>query len=153
MAVTPYSDEFDIDNDIDDEIDEDLKSDYENQPNKTFKMLDNVKRFNGVIDEQDGEEAIKQTVFCILQTQRYSCEIYSDNYGFEYEDLIGKDINYICAVLPSRIKDALTVDDRIEDVTNFAITQNGKNKLDVSFTVVTGSDNEIDINTEVNMNV
>lgn len=45
------------------------------------------------------------------------------------------------------------VDDRIEDVTNFAITQNGKNKLDVSFTVVTGNDNEIDINTEVNMDV
>ena len=40
--------------------------------------------------------------------------------------MIGQDVDYICAVLPSRIKEALTMDDRIEDVTDFDISVKNK---------------------------
>lgn len=154
MAVTLYSSdantEYDIDSD--NEVDEEVEAYSKQETNKTFQMIKSVERFNGMIDEEDSEEAIRQTIFCILQTERYSCEIYSNNYGFEYQDLVGKDTQYICAVLPSRIKEALLVDDRIEDVTNFNMEIN-KKSIKVNFTVVTTDNDEIETETEVDISV
>ena len=59
--------------------------------------------------------------------------------------------DYVCAVLPSRIKEALTMDDRIEDVTDFDISVKKKNVF-AKFTVVT-ADEDLEIETEVNINV
>ena len=42
---------------------------------------------------------------------------------------------YVLSELPRRIKDALLVDNRITDVTDFEFEQNGK-KLLVKFTVI-----------------
>ena len=120
-------------------------------PNRTFKMNTDVKRFSGKIDEENTESAIRQAVFCMLNTQRYNSEIFSTNYGFEFQDLIGQDVDYICAVLPSRIKEALTMDDRIEDVTDFDISVKNKSVF-AKFTVVT-ADEDVEIDTEVNINV
>ena len=117
----------------------------------TFKMNTDVKRFSGKIDEENTESAIRQAVFCMLNTQRYNSEIFSTNYGFEFQDLIGQDVDYICAVLPSRIKEALTMDDRIEDVTDFDISVKNKSVF-AKFTVVT-ADEDVEIDTEVNINV
>ena len=102
-------------------------------------------------DEENTESAIRQAVFCMLNTQRYNSEIFSTNYGFEFQDLIGQDVDYICAVLPSRIKEALTMDDRIEDVTDFDISVKNKSVF-AKFTVVT-ADEDVEIDTEVNINV
>ena len=110
-----------------------------------------AKRFSGMIDEEDSESAIRQVVSCILNTQRYNDEAFSSDYGFEYQDLIGQDKDYVCAVLPSRIKEALTMDDRIEDVTDFDISVKKKNVF-AKFTVVT-ADEDLEIETEVNINV
>ena len=133
----------------DDEIDNDVT--VLSYPNRTFKMNTDVKRFSGKIDEENTESAIRQAVFCMLNTQRYNSEIFSTNYGFEFQDLIGQDVDYICAVLPSRIKEALTMDDRIEDVTDFDISVKNKSVF-AKFTVVT-ADEDVEIDTEVNINV
>lgn len=148
------SNDYNYDDDIigeseDDEIDNDVT--VLSYPNRTFKMNTDVKRFSGKIDEENTESVIRQAVFCMLNTQRYNSEIFSTNYGFEYQDLIGQDVDYICAVLPSRIIEVLTMDDRIEDVTDFDISVKNKSVF-AKFTVVT-ADEDVEIDTEVNINV
>lgn len=148
------SNDYNYDDDIigeseDDEIDNDVT--VLSYPNRTFKMNTDVKRFSGKIDEENTESAIRQAVFCMLNTQRYNSEIFSTNYGFEYQNLIGQDVDYICAVLPSRIQEAITMDDRIEDVTDFDISVKNKSVF-AKFTVVT-ADEDVEIDTEVNINV
>ncbi len=73
----------------------------------------------------DGLEAIKQAVYLILHIERYDFVIYSWNYGIQLKDLFGKPTTYVCAVLPSRIKQALMQYDRIQNVYDFEVSANG----------------------------
>ncbi len=82
----------------------------------------------------DGIEALKQAIFLILSIERYDYVIYSWNYGIELKDLFGKPTTYACAVLPSRIKQALMQDDRIQDVSDFVTDVEG-NTVKVEFKV------------------
>lgn len=107
-------------------------------PNKTYNIVDgedntSLTRVKGYVDEL---EAIRQTIYLILSTERYAYIIYSWDYGIELIDLFGKPISYVMSELPRRIEEALTIDERIESVTDFEFEQNGK-KLNVKFTVVT----------------
>lgn len=92
---------------------------------------------NGFCDKL---EALRQSVYCILSTDRYEYIIYSGNYGIEIKDLIGKPISYVCAVIKGRIEDALLTDDRIESVKDFSLTR-GKSSVLVEFTVVSSLGN------------
>lgn len=83
-----------------------------------------------------GLEAMRQTVQNILQTPRYEFQIYSINYGVDFDDLIGADPDYIRATLPVRVRDALSVDDRILSVGDFTFEFNGDHAL-VTCNVVT----------------
>ena len=95
-------------------------------PNKTYKAVvderlvigQNVykNRINNYVDDLD---AIEQTIYFILGTERYQFPIYSWNYGVELIDLFGKPMPYVKAELPERIKEALTMDERISDVIDF----------------------------------
>lgn len=89
-------------------------------PSKTYKLNDNNKIYNYV----DGLEAIKQAVYKILSTERYEYMVYSWNYGFEVEDLIGEPYNYVVLELKDRITEALLQDDRIEELKNFRFSKN-----------------------------
>ena len=119
----------------------------ENHPTLTFRAvvdenlaIGNIRfrnRINGLLDDLD---AVEQSVYLILGTERYKFPIYSWDYGIELADLFGKPMPFVMAELPERIKEALTVDERISNVTDFEFTQNGK-KLEVSFTVVTDAGN------------
>lgn len=82
----------------------------------------------------DGIEALKQAIFLILSIERYDYVIYSWNYGIKLKDLFGKPTTYACAVLPSRIKQALMQDDRIQDVSDFVTDVEG-NTVKVEFKV------------------
>lgn len=82
----------------------------------------------------DGIEALKQAIFLILSIERYDYIIYSWNYGIELKDLFGKPTTYACAVLPSRIKQALIQDDRIQNVYDFVTNAEG-NTVKVEFKV------------------
>ena len=70
----------------------------------------------------DSLEALRQSIYCILSTDRY-------------DYIIGKPISYVCAVIKGRIEEALLIDDRIESVTDFVITK-GMGSVLVAFTVV-----------------
>lgn len=89
---------------------------YETQPSLTYKLNTNTDTFNGYVDEQ---EAYKQTVYKILNTERYEHIIYSWNHGIELKDLFGQPIPYVVPELERRITEAIMQDDRTVSVTDF----------------------------------
>ncbi|WP_128894622.1 DUF2634 domain-containing protein [Longirhabdus pacifica] len=101
------------------------------QPTKTYKLTNT--RISGYTDEQ---EAMKQAIYKILNTERYAYVIYSWNYGFEWQDLIGKPSSYVYPVLQQRITEALTQDERITSVDAFSFSSHKKD-VHISFTVHT----------------
>lgn len=104
---------------------------------RTYRWDRKTNRIQGFID---GLEAVEQTIYKILNTERYEYLIYSFFYGFEIEDLIGQDITYIKADLKRRVEEALTQDDRIERIENFSINLGvEKDQLMVSFDAITAS--------------
>ncbi|MCC0724860.1 DUF2634 domain-containing protein [Clostridioides sp. ZZV14-6009] len=102
-------------------------------PSKTFKLHIEKNRVDGICDDV---EALKQTIFLILNTERYEHLIYSRNYGVELNDLIGEPITFVIPELERRITEALIQDDRIENVDNFEF-QNIKGKIHCKFIVHT----------------
>ena len=106
-------------------------------PNKTYKVEVDKNRINGYAE---GLDSVEQAVNFILSTERYKYIIYSWDYGVELYDLIGKPVTYVMSELPRRITEALTQDNRIDDVTDFEFKKRGK-KLSVTFTVVTNMGN------------
>ena len=83
----------------------------------------------------DNIESIKQSIYKILSTERYTYTAYDWQYGIELNDLIGQSKSLVKAVLPDRIKEALLVDDRIEDVLDFSFEDISKTELIVTFNV------------------
>ena len=102
-------------------------------PSKDYKMDLDRKNIRGFTDEVD---EIKQAVFKILNTERYDHLIYSWDYGIELKDLYGEPQYYVIPELERRIIEALTQDDRIDDVDGFEFKVE-KDKIQVSFTVHT----------------
>lgn len=97
----------------------------------------------------DGLESVIQAIYLILNTERYKFIIYSWDYGVELVDLYGKPIPYVIAELPRRITEALFVDDRIVDVTDFEFEKIG-NSLSVTFKVHSNQ-GDVSIGMEVNV--
>ena len=104
----------------------------ETRPSKNYKMDIDYNIINGSVDEL---EAVRQAVFKILNTERYQYPVYSWDYGIELDDLFGEPVDYVCAELERRVKEALTADDRIESVDSFRFDVSKKKIVDVSFSV------------------
>lgn len=104
------------------------------QPDLTYRLGNTTAA--GKIDKL---ESIKQAVYHILSTERYSSPIYDDNYGVELEQYIGKDIGYIQADIENTLKEALTQDDRITNVVVNDVKKSDKQKnaCVIEFTVYT----------------
>lgn len=106
-------------------------------PSRTYKInfdndAESPHRINGYVNDV---EALKQTIYLILSTERYEFNIYSWDYGVELIDLFGQPMDYVMSELPRRITEALITDDRIDDVIDFEFEKNGKRLL-TKFTVV-----------------
>lgn len=104
------------------------------QPSKTYLMNHDNKQIRGFAD---GINAMEQTIFNILNTERYKYVIYSWNYGIELSDLYGKDPSYVRPELKRRITEALLQDSRIEGIDGFGFSQVEQGKLNCSFIVHT----------------
>lgn len=92
-------------------------------PSKTYKLIINENKNDRIAGFVDNLEAIRQAVYHILMTERYSYAIYSDNYGIELEQYIGKNMDYLESTIESTLKEALLVDLRITDVQVTDITR------------------------------
>lgn len=99
----------------------DIKSDA-SMPTLTYRIdLKNNRVQNWV----DGQEAMKQAIFKVLQTERYRYnKVYSANYGIELVDLIGMPKAFVIAEVERRIREALLWDERILAVKNFTFESN-----------------------------
>ena len=94
----------------------DVDLEEEIEPHKTYRMNFKDNNIEGFVDDKD---AIRQAIYKILETERYTYPIYSWDYGIELSDLYGEDVRYVCAELEDRIKEALTQDERVAEVTDF----------------------------------
>lgn len=115
-------------------------------PNKTYKLDYENGRISGIIE---GIEAVRQSVFKILNTERYDNIIYSWNYGVEFNSLIGLDYEFTSNDIQRQIKEALLEDDRILDVYEFNISKTGNN-MTVSF-IVGSTEGEFTMEVELNV--
>lgn len=84
----------------------------------------------------NGLDALKQSIYLMLSIEEDQHIIYPYTYGIKKSDLMGKPIDYVMAIIPERISEALLSDDRITKVSNFEFVTN-KNTLHVSFIVNT----------------
>ena len=88
---------------------------------------------NRVQNWVDGQEAMRQAIFKILQTERYRYnKIYSNNYGIELVDLFGMPKAFVVAEVERRIREALLWDERIIAVKNFTF-ESDKSSVLVQF--------------------
>lgn len=115
---------------------DDLTADFtlRTQPTRTYRLNFGGKPSTGMLD---GQEAMKQTIFMILHSERYAHEIFSWNYGVELVSRIGQaNTPLLESLIRQSISEALLQDDRILRVENFAFVRNRK-RLTVRFTAVT----------------
>lgn len=103
-------------------------------PSKQHRMDSSKNRILGTCDSL---EAVKQSVFKILNSERYKYLIYSWNYGIELMDLYGKPPMFVCAEIERRVEDALIQDDRITSIDEFEFDISKKGVVSVTFTVHT----------------
>lgn len=103
------------------------------QTSKTYYL--NTEK-NTISNFCDGIEAIKQTIYCILNTERFENIIYSWNYGIELKHLIGENTTFVIPELERVITEALLQDTRIIEVNNFEFEVKN-NTVAVKFNVIT----------------
>lgn len=90
---------------------------------RTYKVNIKDNNIGGYTDDID---ALTQTIYLILNTERYKYLIYSWDYGVELVDLIGQPMPYVKSEVQRRIRDALITDDRIDEVDNFVFDNDGR---------------------------
>ncbi|OQB15706.1 MAG: hypothetical protein BWY15_00419 [Firmicutes bacterium ADurb.Bin193] len=106
---------------------------------RTYR-LDTVE--NRILGKIDGLEAVRQSIFKLLSTEKNAYDIYTE-YGIELEQLVGTDFLYATSMAKKLITEALMSDDRILSVEDFEF-ENESDHLVVNFTIYTiyGSVNE-----------
>lgn len=104
------------------------------QPSLSHKMYIDGKYINGTCKDL---EEVKQTIYKILNTERYQYVIYSFDYGVEFTDLVGEPISYVCSEIERRITEALMQDDRIESVSDFEFDTSNRSEVVCTFVVHT----------------
>jgi hypothetical protein len=82
----------------------------------------------------DGLEALRQAVFMLLQVERSAYEIFSDDYGVDLTELIGKSKAYVIPEIERLLREALLLDERILAVEDF-VFQAESSSVSVSFVI------------------
>ncbi len=103
------------------------------QTSKTYYL--NIEK-NTISNFCDGIEAMKQAIYCILNTERFEHLIYSWNYGIELKHLIGENTTFVIPELERVITEALLQDTRISEVNDFKFEVK-ENTILAKFTVIT----------------
>ena len=106
---------------------------FQNYPSLTYYADPITNRISGTCD---GYTAVKQTIEIILNVERFHWQIYTPNFGMEWEGLIGRDKGYVASELQRRLRDAFSVDSRINGISDFSYETKGDN-MTAKFTVNT----------------
>ncbi|WP_211089600.1 DUF2634 domain-containing protein [Levilactobacillus tujiorum] len=123
-------DEEEIELDVEDETDDDLEE--ETLPSRTYLVK------NGRIQSMiDGREAMVQAIDKILRTERFVFPIYTEDYGNDFNELLGKDFDYAEVEVERMLEEAMYADDRVTDVRVDDVQKMNSTTLMVSGTVET----------------
>lgn len=102
-------------------------------PSRTYRLDLDKGRILGMID---GQEAVRQAIRKAIITPRWKCLIYDNQYGSEIEAAVIQSMGratpeYVRAVVPGFIRDALRPDRRVMRVSHFvfAFTPEEKKEL------------------------
>ncbi len=102
-------------------------------PSRTYRLDIDKGRILGMVD---GQEAVRQAIHKAIITPRWKCLIYDNQYGSEIEATVIQSKGratpeYIKAVVPGFVRDALRPDSRVTLVSNFvfAFTPEEKEKF------------------------
>lgn len=74
------------------------------QPSRTYAVNWQTGRVSGTVDSMD---ALKQAIYKIFQTERFAHLIYSWNYGFEANRLIGQSAAFLRSEIQRLVTEAL----------------------------------------------
>lgn len=105
---------------------------FEVVPTQTYRLDFINKRIIGKINQAD---ALMQAVQKIFSTDKYAYEIYDWYYGNELLKLVGKPYDYIVTRLPRIVREALLVDDRVVEVTDFKFDKTSIDSMTASFLI------------------
>ncbi|MGJ4013044.1 DUF2634 domain-containing protein [Levilactobacillus brevis] len=123
-------DEEEIELDVEDETDDDLEE--ETLPSRTYLVK------NGRIQSMiDGREAMVQAIDKILRTERFVFPIYTEDYGNDFNELLGKELDYAEVEVERMLEEAMYADDRVTDVRVDDVQKMNSTTLMVSGTVET----------------
>ncbi|MDN8592017.1 DUF2634 domain-containing protein [Paenibacillus sp. 11B] len=105
------------------------------QPTRTYSFDPVTGEIGRAIE---GLPAMKQFIIKTLRTIRFEHVIYPESYGAESDTVVGlaTSAGFIASELPRVITEALIYDERISEVKDFDVEQQGDSAT-VTFTVVT----------------
>ena len=106
---------------------------FQDQPSLTWIADPVTHRIRG---RGDGWEAVRQAVEIILHVERFRWQIYTPNFGTDYDGLLGTEPGYAASELQRRLEDAFLPDSRILGMKDFTWSFSGVS-LSASFTVRT----------------
>lgn len=106
---------------------------FQDQPSLTWIADPVTHRIRG---RGDGWEAIRQAVEIIVSVERFKWQIYTPNFGTDYNGLLGTEPGYAASELQRRLEDAFLPDSRILGMKDFTWSFSGVS-LSVRFTVLT----------------
>lgn len=102
-------------------------------PSYTWYVNPQTGRISGMAD---GFAAVKQAVEILFSVERFLWQIYSPNFGMEWEGLVGQNPGYVALEIQRRAKDAIRTDRRMTEITDFSYQGKG-DRLTAAFTVQT----------------
>lgn len=117
--------------DEDDQVD-DPEDDEDVETSLTFKV--NSGRIGGKIDDQ---EAMIQAISKIMETERSVYPIYSEDYGNDLDELVGKSFDFVETEIERVLEEAFEEDERVTGVSVDAIEETDSTSLIVTATVST----------------
>ena len=106
---------------------------FQDQPSLTWIADPVTNRLRG---RGDNWEAVRQAVEVIVNVERFKWQIYTPNFGTDYDGLLGTEPGYAASELRRRLEDAFLPDNRLLGIKDYAYTFRDVS-LTVTFTVLT----------------
>lgn len=106
---------------------------YRQLPSLTWSINKETNRIEGYADRLT---AVAQAAEIIINTERFEWQIYRAFSGVRLDDLLGLESDFVAAELQRRIREALSMDNRISGINDYAVTVDG-DTMTVSFRVLT----------------
>lgn len=106
---------------------------FQDQPSLTWIADPVTNRLRG---RGDNWEAVRQAVEVIVNVERFKWQIYTPNFGTDYDGLLGTEPGYAASEMRRRLEDAFLPDNRILGIKDYIYSFKGVD-LSISFTART----------------